>query len=284
MKKMKKTLLKIFNDLSDCCQECKVISEGELALKIKECVASLGEAEREALERRVGVGEGLEEAIFKSVTTRDEKLSVFSPDLHTRINYQGEVFYCLPTHRYLSAELEAAFLRWARLRSPLSALEGVVRDVLVRCGYQIENEGRKNKCVKMSAVKSKNKNENKNENENENEKMQIFVFPSIKFVPHFVEEMQKENAEGRDGGDGEKVIVVPTEKTPAPFISFLREQGQEIGEAMISMIWVADLEKRTLNPFIGNPEDDCVEKNFANPEQARRAVSVWMRRMPFFEL
>ncbi len=262
----KKRLLKIFEDLSGHCQEHKVISEGELALKISECVKSLSDAEREELERNSGGN--LEELIFKSITS-EEKISVFSPDMRTRINYQGEIFYCLPRHRYMGEELEEAFLRWARIRSPLSALKSVVKDFMERCGYQIKNRERENEHLVMMAVKNKNKNKHRS--------IHIFLFPSIKFVPYFIEENQA-LLEKSEAGE-EKVIVVPTEKTPAPFIAFFREL--DIGDAMV---WVADVEKKTIDPFIGNPEDEEIENNFASPEQARRAVSVWMRKMHFLDL
>ncbi|NMX21735.1 hypothetical protein C5S30_04740 [ANME-1 cluster archaeon GoMg4] len=139
----KEPLLRIFERLSAYCQKHKVLSEGELTVKIKECVEALSNAEREELEKKLTGN--VEALIFRSITSTD-KLSVFSPDMHTKVNYQGEVFYCLPTHRYLSAELEDAFLRWAELRSPLSALKNVITDFLERCNYQIKNDagGREN--------------------------------------------------------------------------------------------------------------------------------------------
>lgn len=252
--------VKIFEDLSDYCQEHKVISEGELVLKIRECLNSFNDAEREELE--ITFGGDLEDLIFKSITS-EEKISVFSPDMRTRINYQGEIFYCLPMHRYMNEELEEAFLRWTKIRSPLSALKNVVNDFMERCGYQIENEMREDEHLDMIALKK---------DVNKHRSIHIFILPSIKSVPYFVEEIEKFEA-----GE-EKVIVVPTEKTPAPFISFFREQ--DVGDAMI---WVADEEKKTIDPFIGNPKDEAIENNFANSEQARRAVSVWTRKMQLFD-
>ncbi len=260
-------LLKVLNELSAYLSEYKVISEGELILKINDCVKSLSDVEREGLERRLSGN--LEDLIFKSITTREEKISVFSPDMHTKVNYQGEVFYCLPTHRYMSEELEEAFLRWARIRSPLSALRSVVKIFMERCGYQIKNEKRENNHLEMIALKDKNKHK----------RIHIFIFPSIKSVPYFIEENQVLSAASEAEAGERKVIVVPTEKTPAPFISFFREKN--VGEAMI---WVADVEKSTIDPFIGISEDEEIENNFANPKQARRAVSVWMKKMHFFEL
>ncbi|HUV79652.1 MAG TPA: hypothetical protein VMW40_02325 [Candidatus Bathyarchaeia archaeon] len=262
----KEPLLQIFERLSDYCQEYKVLSEGELSVKIRECLQALSDAERAELEKRLGGN--VKALIFKSITSTD-KISVFSPDMHTRINYQGEVFYCLPTHGYLAEELEEAFLRWTKIRSPLSALKDLITDFLERCNYEVKDETSvcENEHCELIAVK-KNKTTHRD--------LHLFIFSSIKFVPLFIEAhhaaLEKTETE-------EKVIVVPTEKTPAPFISFVREH--EVGGVMI---WVADVEKRTVNPFIGTPNDPKIEKNFANPEQARRAVNVWMKKMHFFDL
>jgi hypothetical protein len=255
-------MLKIFEYLSSYCQEHKVISEGELALKISERVSRLSDADRDELASKFG-GDP-EEMIFKSITS-DEKLSVFSPDMHTRINYQGEIFYCLPTHGYMSEELEAAFLRWAKIRSPISMLKSVVISFLERCGYQINEGGYEREHLELIAVKNKD----------EHRSLHIFVLPSITFVPHLVDERQLERSEAGE----EVVIVVPTEKTPAPFISFFRRH-----DVSDTMIWVADVGKNTIDPFIGIPADEAIENNFANPEQARRAVSIWMQKMHFIEL
>jgi len=148
-------------------------------------------------------------------------------------------------------------------------LKDLITEFLERCNYQVRTEarGRENEHCALIAVK---------ENKTTHRDLPLFIFSSIKFVPLFKEEhhaaLEKTETE-------EKVIVVPTEKTPAPFISFVREH-----EAGGVMIWVADVEKRAVNPFIGTPKDAEVEKNFANPEQARRAVNVWMRKMHFFDL
>jgi hypothetical protein len=257
----KEALLKIFERLGAYCQEHKVLSEGELRLKIREYLQALSEAERAELEQNLGGN--AEVQIFNSITSR-EKISVFSPDLHTKTNYQGEVFYCLPTHGYLADELENAFLRWARIRSPFSALKDVLTEFLDRCNYKVKEEtkGDGNAYCELIAVK----------NDKTRHKMHLFILPSIKFVPRFME--KHPDLSERTETEEEKVIVVPTEKTPAPFISFVREH--DIGGVTI---WVVDLQKKTVNPFIGTAKDADIEHHFENPEQARSAVSVWMRKM-----
>jgi hypothetical protein len=254
-------LLLIFKRLSVYIQEHKVLSEGELKLKIQECLHALSTAERARLER--DVGGNAEAQIFTSITST-EKLSVFSPDLRTKINYQGEVFYCLPVHGYLAAELESAFLRWAKLRSPLGTLRDVLQEFLERCGYVIRSgpTSAETSYLAMHAEKAEGALQYR---------LRLFIFSSIKFVPPFMN-THPGLLEGK--AEVEIVMVVPTEKTPAPFISFVREH-----DANNAQIWILEVENRTVNPFIGMPTDPELEKNFANPEQARKAVSTWMRKM-----
>ncbi len=240
-----------------------MLSEGELRLKIQECVNSLTDAEREELEQNLN-GD-VEAQIFKSITSR-EKISVFSPDLHTKTNYQGEVFYCLPTHGYLADELENAFLRWARIRSPLSALKDVLTEFLDRCNYAVKEETKGGGNAHCEVIATK-------KNKTTHERLHLFIFPSIKFVPGFMER-HLAVGEKSETEEEKEVIVVPTEKTPAPFISFVREH--DVGGVTI---WVVDLQKKTVNPFIGTSKDADIENHFENPEQARSAVSVWMRKM-----
>lgn len=260
----KEPLLRIFERLGVYSQKHKVLSEGELKLRIKECLDSLSATERAELDRTLN-GD-VETQIFTSITST-EKISVFSPDLHTKTNYQGEVFYCLPTHGYLADELEQAFLRWARIRSPLSALEVLIAEFLERCSYRVKEEksSSENVCCELIATK---------EDGTTHKRLHLFVFPSIKFVPQFMDEHLAAVETSKTAK--ETVIVVPTEKTPAPFISFVREHDVEAAQ-----IWITDLANKTVDPFIGTPNDPEIENNFANPEQARRAVSVWMRKVPF---
>ncbi|MGC9444097.1 MAG: hypothetical protein ACP5E9_04090 [Candidatus Methanospirareceae archaeon] len=260
-------LLRIFKHLSNYVREHKVLSEGELKLKIQECLYALTTVERAKLER--DIGGNAEAQIFTSITST-EKLSVFSPDLRTKINYQGEVFYCLPIHGYLATELESAFLRWAKLRSPLGTLQDVLQEFLERCGYVIRSElaDAETNYRAIHAEKAEG---------SLRYKLSLFIFSSIKFVPSFMEtypDLPEEIADAK----AEMVMVVPTEKTPAPFISFVREH--DVGNAQI---WILAVENRVVNPFIGMPTDPKLEKNFANPEQARKAVSTWMRKMLLVE-
>lgn len=256
-------LLSIFEELAAYVTEHKALAEGELRVKIRESLDQLTVEARAALAARLG-GD-LEDVLFTSITG-PEKISLFSPDLRTKLNYQGEVFYCLPIHGYLAEELEAAFLRWAKLRTPLGVLKEVLTRFLERSGYRVlqESRGCGMEHIELSAAKA----------DEPDKPLRLILFPSIKFVPRFIET----HPGGWERGGEERVIVVPTEKTPAPFISFIREH--DLPDAQI---WVADLAKQTVNPVIGRSRDPVLESKFESPEQARRAVSEWMRQMHLVE-
>ncbi|MHC1579416.1 MAG: DUF6834 family protein [Candidatus Alkanophagales archaeon] len=249
-------LLQILNNLSAYISEHKVLSEEELWYVINREVEKLGDDVRAELEAAL---EGsLPELIFKSITTH-EKLSVFSPDLHVKINYQGEIFYCPPSHRFMHEEIEKAFLRLAFLRTPLDKMSEVMKSFLERAGYTVYEIERKDKHVEMSAGKRYTH-------------LKLFLLPTVCYIPTFLSELRARG--GLEEGK-RTVFVVPTEKTPLPFIRFFREfpLDEDI------LVWVANVEKGAVNPFIGNLEDDDIERCFEDPDRARCAVSTWMRRM-----
>jgi|GEM_PF-614292 len=299
-------LKEIFREISAFINERKAVSEDELRMKIGECIASIGDDEREALKKLitdVSGGDDIEDVIFRSVTTESGKISVFSPDVRTRINYQGEIFYCLPSHRFFADELEEAFLRASKMRNPPSSLKVIVEEFLTRCGYEVirkssigasgagederktEKEAEKeavaeeeggvmpapDECVEISAVKIRGA-----EKGEEKEEIRVFIFPSIKFVQRFLKFLRYEQALLRYE-QAQLKIVVPTERTPAPFISFFRHHSEDIPDISI---WVVDIMRRTVNPLCGRENDEEIERNFSNAKQARKAVSMWMRKMP----
>lgn len=76
---------------------------------------------------------------------------------------------------------------------------------------------------------------------------------------------------------GEYMIVVPTEKTPKEFIEFFNQHSSEIKSANIK-IWVADVDKESIDPFIGYPKDLKLLKRFKNPKLATHIESLWRQK------
>lgn len=74
--------------------------------------------------------------------------------------------------------------------------------------------------------------------------------------------------------DGEYVIVTLTEKNPNPFIKFFKNHSEKIKAANIK-IWVADVDRDCIDPFIGYPKDFKLLKGFKNPKLASIINSLW---------
>ncbi len=77
--------------------------------------------------------------------------------------------------------------------------------------------------------------------------------------------------------DGEYVIIAPTEKTPKEFVEFFKQHATEVKKASIK-IWVADVEKGAIDPFIGYPKDLKLLKQFKNPKLATHIESLWRHK------
>jgi hypothetical protein len=93
----------------------------------------------------------------------------------------------------------------------------------------------------------------------------VYVFPSVNFAAGCAAGMDSEQ---------EYVIIVPTEKTPAPFIQFCRDKTDELSGKKVQ-IWVIDHERGTVNPFLGFTHDDDVYGSFENATFAARACRLY---------
>ncbi len=229
----------------------KVLSEGELRFKIAEQVSKIDEGRRKEIESNLG--ENLEERIFESITTH-EKLSITSPDLHVKINYLGDVFYCPPSHTYMEAEIKDAFLRLIRMRVDFDKFESVVFDFLIDAGYKLEIK--KGEGIIIA--------------EKEGFKMlYVHLLPTINAAPDTLDEVEGEGI----------VLVVPTEKTPWAFANFIHcLEDYPIPDDV--MILVVNVESGTVDPFIGDTTDDAINSRFDNPTRARKAVNIWRASTP----
>jgi hypothetical protein len=70
------------------------------------------------------------------------------------------------------------------------------------------------------------------------------------------------------------VLVVPTEDTPAPFISIYRNQRTKIAEKRFSVI-VVNVEDLKISPFLGYPSDKDIVSQFNEPDLAVRIGAIW---------
>jgi len=254
---MDNLLPKIYGGLSSYLQEHKAVSGEELIWKISEVVDSLPEHKKKELEEVFQAD--AKQMIFDGITGKI-RLSVFSPDMHVQLNYLGELFYCPPTHKYMPDELEKAFKRLANLRfSRVSqTVEEILMDLIRKSGYDVSD------ILSETAGEYKAIKAGKDDLE-----LLLFILPSIVFVPDKLEELTKLISE--------HVVVVSSENSPAPFVSFIRENMDRLRKTPKTMIWVVNPDTKTISPFMGTPKDKEIWKHLKDPEKSLLATQNWMR-------
>ncbi len=75
-------------------------------------------------------------------------------------------------------------------------------------------------------------------------------------------------------GEERHVVVLLTEKTPLPFIAFFRQYSETVRRAGV-LIWVVDVERESVDPFIGYPPEKELIGRFRNPKLATKIESLW---------
>jgi hypothetical protein len=69
---------------------------------------------------------------------------------------------------------------------------------------------------------------------------------------------------------------VPSSESLEPFVQFFREKG-EAAEERDLQIWILNLEKGTIDPFIGYTTDLDIYNQFDNPRLAEMVRNNWSR-------
>jgi len=245
----------VLGRLSSYIDQHKVLSDQELREKISEEVELLSKEELEELE---GVlGGDVREVIYQGITEEGMGLSVFCPDLHVRLNYLGEIFFASPTHRYPARELHRGFIRMVRRRAGemMAGIESCLSQFLEGLGYRLspgaETTGEEYKRL---------------EAQRESYHLLLYLFPSIVLIQEHMEEFPPLREE--------QVLVVPPERTPAPFINFLRNFEARVKEKGL-LIWVADSERRSVSPVLGVPKDPLIWQHFTDPRPFIQAQQIW---------
>ena len=249
----------MFGRLNAVLSRHKAFSQDEISLVVSVEVAKLCDDERQALE--TALGENLEKALMTSVIV--EPISAYSPVLNGRKNYLGEVFYHRATHQFLSDELEEAFRRQARIKALDNAdsVQHVVTAFFLRSGYEVRQEtpsGTELGTRRLTATRN-------------NKSLSVILLPSIVFAPEYAGDM----AEKED-----RVLVVPTEKTPAPFISFKRDRTSAF-QGRNTQIWVVNARKGTVSPFWGRTDDSDIYDNFDSPVDTALATRIFEEEFNF---
>lgn len=243
----------IFRNLNEYFKKYKVVSQDEIAAAVSSEVAKLTKDVRQSLE--TGLKGDLQQVLVDSIVSAP--ISVYSPNLTSKRNYLGEVFYHYPTHDFLAEDLGQAFERLVKLRALASTakIEETLGAFLQKSGYDTTA---RSSTTEVSSVREMTATKGSRQ-------LEILMLPSVNSIPDHASSLE----EGK-----QYVMVVPTENTPAPFISFCQQQATEF-EGKKAEIWVVDIEKRVVNPFLGYTHDDDIFHNFDNPHLASFACRMY---------
>jgi hypothetical protein len=72
------------------------------------------------------------------------------------------------------------------------------------------------------------------------------------------------------------IILVPSSETLEPFVQFFQENGQAAEDKGLQ-IWIMNLEKGIIDPFIGYTTDLDIYNQFDNPRLAEMVRNNWGR-------
>ena len=254
---MENLLPKIYKNLSNYLMKYKAVSGEELMWQISQEVDNLTQEEKDALNKSL---EGDPKRMIFEGIVGNVRLSVFSPDMHVQLNYLGEVFYTPPTHKYMPEELEMAFKRLVDLRfsETASMVEETICDLLKKSGYEVSETDTQINDVYTCLKAAKDGNE-----------LLLFLFRSIIYLP--------ENMEALNKIPDEYIVVIPSERSPAPFVNFIRGNMDGIRENAKLMIWVVNAAEKTVSPFLGTPKDKEIWGNLTDPEKSLQATQNWIK-------
>jgi hypothetical protein len=226
--------------------EVKVVSRLELFVKSRESLM------------KVALSNNEEKSIRDQYDLRPDQLMVISiigatpymlgcPFLHEEDNFKGTLFYHSHTFHPGESDFESALFRLRRMRVEQS--EKTVNSMFSKAGYRRIAE-RQNAGLRTYEKE-------------DGSKVEVIVLESISDAPKLFGQLRKGS-----------ILVVPTEETPAPFISFYRNQKNNATESGFSII-VVNVEDLRVSPFLGYPSDKDLIMLFDEPDLAVRIKSVW---------
>jgi len=264
---MSELLTNVLKNLSVYLTNYKAVSEEELMWRIDQEIDALTDDEKKNLD--IIIEDDAKQAIFESIIGK-QCMSVFCPDMHVKLNFSGEVFYCPPSHKYIPEEMEKGFKRLINLRFEkiFPEIKKTVLDLMTKSGYKtIDNQSPvAGEYCNIKAIKN-------------DKEIQLLIFQSIIFIPEKFGEVEKIT--------GDYAMIVPPEKSPAPFVSFIRDNINTISGNPRMMIWLANHKENVVSPFMNMTEDLEIWNNFTNPERSLQAtqnlITGAMRSTPLDE-
>ncbi len=245
---------KIAGPLKELLSERKIIARCELLLRTYDVVRSAKLSDQERMDLGKTVGERIAPGIFASIMGK-EPIFFDLPTLDAYTQIDGRIFHFLHTKKYSKRDFADAASRLLRSLPELKiilqqCLEDRLKDFMENAGYTLSSQSR-----------------------------QILTFTAAKrtvkaFVATSVKSLDINNCNPVPGAD--YIILVASSETLEPFVQFFQENGAKAEDKGLQ-IWIMNLEKGTIDPFIGYTTDLDIYNQFDNPRLAEMVRNNWSR-------
>ena len=240
-------LRKICNGMLQYLNTVKIVSRLELFEKAREVIAKAGLSTEEG------------ELIGREYGLRPDQLTVISiigetpymmgcPFLHEETRFRNILFYHSHTFSPQESDLEAALSRLRDIR--MRETERMITEMLEKAGYSWVSDDR------TRGIKAFEKQGSK-------DVLNCIILESVNDVVPLLDTVQNGT-----------LLGVPTEDTPAPFISIYRNYRSKIADKKLSIL-VANIEDQRISPFLGYPSDKDLVSLFSEPDLAVRIRTIW---------
>lgn len=243
---------KIAGPLRELLSEREIIARCELLLRTYDIVRSAKLSDQERMELSQMAGGRIAPGIFASVMSK-EPIFFDIPKLDTYTQIDGRIFHFLHTKKYSKRDFADAASKLLRSLPELKAilqqcLEDRLKEFMEEAGYTLSSKSRQ--ILTFTAAKRTAK---------------AFVVTSIK-------SLDINNCNPEPGADC--IILVASSETIEPFVQFFRENGARAEDKGLQ-IWIMNLEKGTIDPFIGYTTDLDIYNQFDNPRLAEMVRNNW---------
>jgi hypothetical protein len=245
---------KIAGPLRELLREREIIARCELLLRTYDIVRSAKLSDKERMELGKTVGERIAPCIFASIMGK-EPILFDLPMLDSYTQIDGRIYHFSHTKKYSKqAFADAAGMLLRSLPELKIILQQCLVDRLTNfmndAGYTLCAQSRQE--LTFSAEKRNAK---------------VFVVTSVK-------SLDINNYRPEPGID--YIILVASSETLEPFVQFFQENGLAAEDKGLK-IWIMNLEKGTIDPFIGYTTDLDIYNQFDNPRLAEMVRSNWCR-------
>lgn len=246
---------KIAGPLRKVLREREIIARCELLLRTYDIVraADLNQEEQEELQR--SVGKKIAPGIFASIMSKEPAFFDL-PRLDTFTQMDERLFHFSHTKKYSKQDFAEANRKFLQSMPELKkimcqSLKDLLAEFMREAGYTLTSD---------------------------NAGEMVFSAPERKVRAYISSSVRSLDIDKCRGEQGEDVVaLVPSGENLEPFVQFYREKGSTAEEREMQ-IWVANMEKGSIDPFVGYTTDLDVYNLFENPRLAEMVRSNWSRK------